>query len=136
MPELQRWSELREQLAWEFGRRPPVRDGVERPLRVPSHLKVSYGESAATLRNVSEGGLFVETSSPLSPGTPLRLQIEPGDGSPPLELDAVVIWRRELANRDGPAGFGVEFRNLEADVLPALVRLIERALAEAARSGD
>lgn len=134
--ELQRWSELRELLAWELGHQPPVRDGVERPLRVPSHLKVTYGEAgenAATLKNLSEGGLFIQTPTPLSPGTPLQLQIDPGDGSPPLDLQAVVVWQRDIANLDGPAGFGVEFRDLEADVLPGLVRLIERALKEAAQ---
>jgi len=134
--DLQRWSELRDLLAWEFGHQPPVRDGVERPLRVPSHLKVTYGdagENAATLKNLSEGGLFIQTPTPLSPGTPLQLQIDPGDGSPPLDLRAVVVWQRDMPNRDGPAGFGVEFRDLEADVLPGLVRLIERELEGAAQ---
>lgn len=132
--ELQRWSELRDELSWELGHRPPLRGGVDRPLRVPSQLKVTYGahgENAATARNLSEGGLFVETETLLSPGTPVVLRIDPGDGSPPLDLEGIVVWQRDLSNRDGPAGFGVAFRRVEPDVLPGLVRLVERALREA-----
>jgi uncharacterized protein (TIGR02266 family) len=127
--ELERWAELRDLLAYEFGHKPPLRAGRDRALRVPTHLKVSYGDAgSATTENLSEGGLFVKTGEPLAPGTPLRLAIDAGGGEPPIELDAVVVWRRELGNRDGPAGFGVEFRNLEADEFAALARLLERSL--------
>jgi type IV pilus assembly protein PilZ len=133
VPELQRWSELRDLLAYAFGHKPPpLTDSSERPLRVPTQLKVRYGKDGATaiLRNLSEGGLFVESQRPLDPGTPLQLELDPGDGETAIALEGVVVWCRELPNLDGPAGFGVRFRNLEAEEFAALIRVIERVLRE------
>lgn len=133
--ELERWSELRDQLAYEFGHAPPVGPAKQpRHLRVPTHLKVRYGggaEHAASVENLSEGGLFVRCSEPLAPGTPLCLELE-SDTEPLLRLDAEVVHSREYDNLDGPAGFGVAFQDMDADVREGIVRLIEGALAQAA----
>jgi len=134
--DLQRWSELRELLAYEFGNTTPIGASVERALRVPSHLKVSYGEEGAesVLSNLSEGGVFVCCEKPLPAGTPLRLEIDPGHGESPIQVDAVVAWNRELANRDGQAGIGVAFQELGAAEASAIGQLVERALHELAGS--
>ncbi|MGH0028507.1 MAG: PilZ domain-containing protein [Myxococcota bacterium] len=136
--ELERWSELRDHLAYEFGHSPPVGPARQpRHLRVPTHLKVRYecdGEQSAQIENLSEGGLFVRCSEPLAAGTPLRLEIEVASGAP-LRLDATVVHSRELENLDGPAGFGVEFLDLEADDHVRLVELLEAALSEVSQ-GD
>lgn len=134
--ELERWSELRDQLAFEFGHAPPVGPARQpRHLRVPTHLKVRYGgdgEHAATLANLSEGGLFVRCQEPLAPDTPLRLEIEGEGGEPPLHLEAVVVHSREMDNQDGPGGFGVEFRNVGSEEQLALTALLEGALSSVA----
>lgn len=134
--ELQRWSELRDMLAYEFGHKLPIGADKERPLRVPTHLKVRYGqageEGAAT--NLSEGGVFIQSEQPLALGTPLRLQIDPGDSDACIDVDAVVVWAREIGNMDGPAGFGVSFRNVGAAESVAIGQRLERALREAAGS--
>jgi uncharacterized protein (TIGR02266 family) len=134
--DLQRWGELRDLLAYEFGHKPHLGAGAARPLRVPSHLKVRYGEAGeeGVLSNLSEGGVFIQSEQPLAPQTPLRLQIEPGDADSVIEVDAVVAWNRELANLDGPAGFGVSFQNLGAAECTAIAELIERSLRELAGS--
>lgn len=134
--ELQRWGELRDLLAYEFGHKPPIGAGVERPLRVPTHLKVRYGSESdeGVVHNLSEGGVFIQCARPPAPGTPLRLAIDPGDGDSSLELDALVVWVRELANMDGPTGFGVAFQNVGAAETVAIGEHIERALREVAGS--
>lgn len=130
----QRWGELRDLLAYEFGHKPHLGAGESRALRVPSHLKVRYGDAdeESVLSNLSEGGVFIESGRPLAPETTLRLQIEPGDADSVIELDAVVVWNRELPNLDGPAGFGVSFLNLGAAECTAIAELIERSLRELA----
>jgi uncharacterized protein (TIGR02266 family) len=137
--ELERWSELRDLIAFEFGHAPPIgRMRQPRHLRVPTHLKVRYGsepEHSATLSNLSEGGLFVRCAQPLAAGMPLRLEIEL-DGEPPLQLDAVVVHSREFENLDGPAGFGVSFEEIEPEDYAVLTRLIERALSGAAEGPE
>jgi uncharacterized protein (TIGR02266 family) len=132
--ELQRWSELRDLLAYEFGHKPPIGTGVERPLRVPTHLKVRYGQSGeeGVLNNLSEGGVFIRCDQPPAVGTPLRLQIDPRDSEACVELDAVVVWTRDLPSMDGPTGFGVAFQNVGAAESVAIWQRIERALREVA----
>ena len=72
--ELQRWSELSELLTYELGDPVPLgRD--DRPLRIPTHLKVRFGEGTGELGNLSEGGLFIETERPLAVDTPLRVEL-------------------------------------------------------------
>ncbi|MDH3725330.1 MAG: PilZ domain-containing protein [Thermoleophilia bacterium] len=134
--DLERWSELRDLLSFEFGHTPPVGpDKHPRHLRVPTHLKVRYeadGEHAAALINLSEGGLFVACIDPLPPGTPLRLEIE-GEMTPaPLRLEAEVIHARNAGNPDGPSGFGVEFRNLEVEQHEQLRAFIDNSLSAVA----
>ena len=127
--ELQRWSELSEQLAYELG--DPTGVGTDdRPLRVPTHLKVRFGEGTGELRNVSEGGLFIECERPLPDGAPLQLELEPGGDQPSILLSATVVWSRDLATQDGPSGFGVRFEDLEADEYELLMLLIETELSQ------
>jgi uncharacterized protein (TIGR02266 family) len=132
--ELERWSELRDLIAYEFGHAPPIgRMRQPRHLRVPTHLKVRYGsdpEQSGTIENLSEGGLFVRCAEPLAVDMPLHLELEL-EGEPPLQLDAVVVHSRDLDNLDGPAGFGVAFKDVEAEDYAVLTRLIERALSRA-----
>jgi uncharacterized protein (TIGR02266 family) len=133
--ELERWMELRELLEYTFGSgNPPLAGSRRRQLRVPSHLKVrtrGRGDSVANLHDISAGGAFIETSEVLDPGTPLKLEIDPGDGEASLQLDAMVRWGRDIANMDGPAGVGVEFQDIDDDVFDAIERLVERALGDA-----
>jgi len=136
--ELERWTELREVLEYEFGSAsPPLGGSRRRTLRVPSHLKVrsSSAEGASNLRDISVGGAFIEMLQPLEPDSPLELEIDPGSGEPPLRLAAVVKWGREIANMDGPAGVGIEFQNVEDGDFAAIEQLVDRALAAAGR-GD
>jgi uncharacterized protein (TIGR02266 family) len=138
--ELERWMELRELLEYEFGAaNPPLAGSRRRQLRVPTHLKVrtsGSGDAVSSLRDISEGGAFIETSEMLDPGTPLKLEIDPGEGEPPLRLDAVVKWSREIGNMDGPAGAGVEFENIEDGDFAALEGIVDRALGSVEREAS
>jgi uncharacterized protein (TIGR02266 family) len=135
--ELERWMELRELLEYEFGSaNPPLGGTRRRQLRVPTHLKVrtaGRGDAVSNLCDVSEGGAFIETSEMLAPGTPLKLEIDPGNGEPPLQLDAVVKWGREISNMDGSAGVGVEFENIEDGDFAVLEAIVDRALDSVSR---
>ena len=132
--ELERWSELRDHLAYEFGHTPPIAVGSQpRQLRVPTQLKVRYGKETSestTFENLSEGGGFVRCANPLAPETSVRLELE-AEGELPLRLEGLVVHAREFDNLDGPAGFGVAFQDLQIEDHVALTRLIETALSRA-----
>src|SRR4051812_20013604 len=62
--------------------------------------------------NVSEGGIFLRTSTPMAPGSRTHLRLELG-GAEPCEADATVVWARG-AGDVGPPGMGLMFVGLGA----------------------
>lgn len=85
----------------------------------------------ARVANLSEGGLFLRTSTPLPQGTRalLRMQVE---DSGELTAPVTVVWRREHPEAGGPAGMGLRFDSLEPEDRERLRRIISR---EARASG-
>jgi molecular chaperone DnaK len=80
-------------------------------------MKLSYAgmqefiERYAT--NVSEGGLFIRTKTPKPVGTPLAFKIDLANGQRVLQGTGTVKWVKETADAAGPAGMGIEFRELD-----------------------
>jgi type IV pilus assembly protein PilZ len=85
--------------------------------RIGLALEVSYRTAGAFLVsysvNLSKGGIFLETNTPLPIGTELGLRFNvPGvDGT--IDVRGVVAWVRAVAADDRPPGMGVEFENLD-----------------------
>jgi uncharacterized protein (TIGR02266 family) len=96
--------------------------------RLPISLEVAYRTAGAFLVsysvNLSKGGIFIETSTPLSPGENVSLRFEvPGEG--PFEVDGVVAWVRTADGNGLPDGMGVQFSALDqryGDVIDNMVR--------------
>lgn len=85
-------------------------------------------EYATTL---GAGGLFIETESPLAPGTPLRVRFRLPGGASLHSIDGRVTWQHRFedahAGDSRPSGMGVEFT--DALAASALARELEQ-LAE------
>ena len=80
--------------------------------RVPISLKVAYRTSGAFLVaysvNLSKGGIFLETESPLDVGETVSLSFDvPGAGT--LDVTGVVAWVRRGSPDGLPDGMGVQF---------------------------
>jgi len=134
--ELERWLDLRSRLEAHFdARRDPGWRGVERRQfqRLPTHLQVDLRTvddlRSGTVRDVSQGGLFIATRRPLEVGSRLRLLLSPGPGEPPLELAATVTWVRQTGDDESEVGMGVEFGVLDAEQRGTVSRLLEQAAA-------
>jgi len=85
--------------------------------RIPLSLEVEYRTAGAFLvaytSNLSKGGLFIETDTPLVIGTELMLRFTiPGSG--PIEVRGNVAWVRPELMEGKPPGMGVEFEHLDA----------------------
>lgn len=93
-------------------RRRASRAGVVLQLefRSASHLLVTY------CTNLSRGGLFVPTSSPVPTGTRVTLALSVPGESTPAPLSAEVRWVRHFDAAEGPAGMGLAFDDID-DVL-------------------
>lgn len=80
----------------------------------------------AAIANISELGIFVQTTEPLSAGTLLVLQFVPADASEPFVLQGAVQWVnivRPLHDNPNP-GMGIRFINLTLDDREKLVATI------------
>ena len=57
-----------------------------------------------TVKDISKGGVFIETDSPYEPGDKIKLVLFLPESNQVLSIKAVVRWRKESA----PQGIGVE----------------------------
>jgi uncharacterized protein (TIGR02266 family) len=77
--------------------------------------------------DVSAGGVFVTTNNPPPLGAEVQISIKLPDGST-LELTGITRWVRDLreASHGLPAGCGIEWHELPAEALQALMRFAEQ----------
>ena len=91
----------------ELRREPRLTAVLRLRYRKAENLLVSY------CTNLSRGGLFVPTDTPLPVGATLDLEIElPGTGQV-RTIPATVRWVRSTASVEGPAGMGLAFRDVD-----------------------
>ena len=102
-----------------------------RDSRVPARYQVSYRTKGAFLVsysvNLSKGGIFIESATPLNMGAEVSLRIDvPEHGG--FELIGHVAWVR-IASPDGlPDGMGVQLRELDeryGDAIDLMVKDFE-----------
>lgn len=78
----------------------------------------------ARIGNLSEGGLFLRTSTPLTLGSRAVLRF----GEPGVEAAATVVWARSSETSGGPAGMGLQFVEVDEPRREQIRRLLEREL--------
>ncbi len=92
--------------------------------RVVSRLRCwCEGENVtvyARIGNLSEGGLFLRTSTPLESGSTALVRI---GQEPAFEAAARVVWSRAEGD-EGPPGMGLQFQQVDAGRLEAIRRII------------
>jgi len=86
--------------------------------RVPVALEVRYATATAFLvaytTNLSKGGLFLETPTPLPVGSEITLTISAPHATEPMVVAGRVAWVRDQSDPEGhPVGMGVQFAELE-----------------------
>ena len=74
-------------------------------------------------RDINQGGLFIETSQPLSLGAEVMMRFNLPGGDQMIETVGYVV-RISLGDRDGPPGMGVEFEKLHKDDRIRIDRLV------------
>src|SRR5687767_1708504 len=76
----------------------------------------------ARVGNLSEGGLFLRTNTPLPTGSKAMLRLSrSGEGE--VQAMATVMWASS-AHGQGPAGMGLRFEPLDSVTLERLRRII------------
>jgi uncharacterized protein (TIGR02266 family) len=81
------------------------------PLAVEVEFRTTGAFLVAYSTNLSTGGVFLESDSPLPIGSTLNLKFTvPGSG--PIELQGTVAWLRETSDDGKPKGMGIRFAEL------------------------
>ncbi len=75
--------------------------------------------------NLSEGGMFLRTSTPMAKGERTVLRLRCPDEQE-VRTEAVVVWMRERTEAEKPAGMGLRFEGLDSGALEVLRRIISR----------
>jgi type IV pilus assembly protein PilZ len=107
-----------------------VQTTVERRLshRAPVTVRVDYSTIDALFseftRNINEGGLFIESETPLALDEQVQLHFRLPGVEDPFKVSGRVAWVRE-AGADGPPGMGVEFENLDAEARLRIDEIIQ-----------
>jgi len=95
--------------------RRPTRRYRRRTLRVTVDYLTSGGPRSDPATTLGAGGLFIETETPLPPGSRLKLRFRLPGGSALHESECQVVWSRRPGDRGSCApGMGIEFTDRSA----------------------
>jgi two-component system chemotaxis response regulator CheY len=99
--------------------------GKRKAPRIPIKLEVYFSDgknitdyTTCYTLNISVGGLFLETTSPLSPGVELKLKFSHPEKDELIVCRGRVAWVNSLespTNKDHPPGMGVAFVDFEEE---------------------
>lgn len=108
-------------------------DETRREPRLQHEVLVAYrtvdGFMTDWAVNISKGGLFVNTRSPLEVGSEVKLIVQLPDGEFPFDLAGRVSWVLEPieGGSPGPApGMGIEFLDVDAEMRARLEAFVEK----------
>jgi uncharacterized protein (TIGR02266 family) len=105
-------------------------------LEGPVRLERPGLETWGTVRNLSRGGIFVESEHGAPPRSELALQFHLPDASEPLRPTAQVVWQRDASERR-PHGLGLRFLALDRAAAQRIDEFVyERASTRADAPAD
>lgn len=101
--------------------------------RVPVKLKVDWKSAGNFLfehaTNISEQGIFIETESPMEPGTAIDLQFQLPEASKKIEVRGEVTWVnpvRPVGSENYNPGMGIRFTDLKEGDKDKILSLVKR----------
>jgi type IV pilus assembly protein PilZ len=99
--------------------------------RVPIQVLVDYKADGSYLfdfcKDLGAGGVFIETSTPLSQGSTVELTFTIPDSKETLQAEGEVIWVQQAdSSQDFKPGMGVQFKAFSSEQRQSLNRFVER----------
>jgi uncharacterized protein (TIGR02266 family) len=74
--------------------------------------------------DISRGGIFIKTPKPAANGTLLKIEVQLRDASPVISAVGRVVWRRETAQGNQPAGMGIKFIKVDEGSHAVIERIV------------
>ncbi len=130
------WRALKREIhAYLFGEElPPEVEDRRQSLRVDTDLAVRFENAAgfhnAYLRNVADGGVYIETEQPLVLGDQFDLHIRVEQLGRSIDVRGEVVWVNSEPSSDAAVGrgVGVAFVDLQPDSKRAIKEVMHHAL--------
>lgn len=135
--ELRRWMELKRRLNQEFASGgDPSHAHKRESVRVPARVGVSFRSTGelqeCVMTNLSRGGLFIATDSPLEIGARFELRIEMEKTGETVEVPVEVVSQNARPDRGTfESGMGVQFREMAPAAKAKLDQIYETTLRQA-----
>lgn len=86
------------------------------PIKMQVVIKETVAEKKLTCTNISEGGLYLRTASPLADGAVMHITFTLPHDSEPMELAAVVVRSLPLGSQlETEPGMGLRFQDITPD---------------------
>ncbi len=104
--------------------------------RAPLRLELNYRNATGGnflfeySRNISKGGIFIETDTPLAMGTRLAIRFQPPGSEDGLEVDGEVTWVNPVKEGDDNPnpGMGVQWVGLSDDQYELIASVVQAIL--------
>ncbi len=98
--------------------------------RASVHMEVSYKESGSFIKsyiiNVSGGGLFIKTATPLPLDSKVTLSLTLPDDPEVMKLEGMVVWTNPKGGKNSfPRGMGIKFVNMKKEYSEKIQSLVK-----------
>ena len=138
VPELERWAKLKQEIEHHRQKTQGGQTAEPKPEqrsspRVPTRLHCSYASTSdfedAIITNLSAGGVFISTSSPLPIGETVQLHLHVASSEDSIEVQAVVVSTNSGHKLDAAAtGMSLRFSRMNSEIVKEVHDLYEREL--------
>ena len=82
-------------------------------VQIPCTVRIEDEELGSTIKNISEGGAFIEVGIPLEKGSVLELDFTLPHADYPMSTQVIVRWASSFLRMTTHAGMGVEFLTID-----------------------
>jgi uncharacterized protein (TIGR02266 family) len=99
-------------------------------VELKTEVRVAYPDRqslvASLCRNISVGGMFVETEHPPAPATAVRFELDLKHFSEVVRGVGIVVWTQPAGGEGDPPGFGMRFLDIDPRQRQLIFRIVDR----------
>jgi len=112
-----------------------IENRVQQRVRADLELTIRHAETFhwTSLRNLSGGGVFVQTDTPQKVGSIVTLQLTLPVDEEIMNIQGQVKWIRQAGGTDAP-GMGIEFTSISQEHQQRIVKFVGDLLAVLGKS--
>jgi uncharacterized protein (TIGR02266 family) len=107
--------------------------------RLQCTLELDARRHSGLILNLSERGMFVQTSLPAEPGTVVGIDVRAPSQTDPIPVQAAVVWRRRVSPRMtgvNQSGMGLRLLTTPSEYQAMMANILEPVLKESSSAAN